>query len=610
MQDGRSGQSFGTNSDCQAAHVINAALVGLERSGKRTIASLLSTGVLLKNTVVLPDKFMIEKKDAKKENKFKSSEDKGKVIEDYMISWDLNGELSFGLESTKSLEKEIQDIPIKHMISEQGIQQVNEVEMISKTKSKTAPIEKVLTRDTFEEFSSRHSKLMNLVMFKNAINEKTAPNFAATDFDLVLCTIEAQDSGNQNLRELHLMKLNSINETRYTNEEYFSLLQLESTDSMNTWSYLKVAAFFGMPFAIIITKVDLIPEKDRSRMLKGLKKVLRTILREEPYYREPFFIEREAEAAKAAEALPMNKVCPIFLVSTESADNPGFSCLKTFLYHTKSRSAILKNELDVTAAPKVPRFEVLTSFKGRREGQPIVSGLTKNIESLSQVALGSEFLLWPFDNNRFVRVTLESLRQFNRDMESGATTSDRVSGIIKPVVKCKGGSPGIDKKYLRPGMWLIVSNSLKRPLKACRQFEADLLITYNRKLLDQIKCFGFLVLGSVVTSNIEFSVVQQTQRLKPPKRGQSTIISSFNKTEPTNQENDCGFTKCRIKLLGPLPEVVYEGQKFFFINSNKVTMIGVVTQIIDYEPGEMIEITDFTTISSNVSGTISSEKLQ
>ena len=120
--------------------------------------------------------------------------------------------------------------------------------------------------------------------------------------------------------------------------------------SKMTKEHLGITLCLKIPFFIVLSKIDLCPDNIYKENLDNLLKLLRSNL----VNRVPMIIKGNEELVKCADSILSDRICPIFPVSSVSAQ--GVPSLITFL-------SLLKNRIDFQANQIKPlHYDITENF--------------------------------------------------------------------------------------------------------------------------------------------------------------------------------------------------------------------------------------------------------
>lgn len=245
-----------------------------------------------------------------------------------------------------------------------------------------------------------------------------------------------------------------------------------------TKEHLGLALSLGIPVLVVITKIDMCPPNILESTIKQLIKILKS-----PGCRKiPMFIKSNEDVVVTAVSengsLTCNRtlvdllissvgqanfvserLCPIFQISNVTGE--GLSLVRNFLNILPSQSkydSSLPFEYQITDTFAVP-------FVGTVVSGVVISGVTH---------IGDNLLLGPDSLGHFIPTTVKGIQR-KRVNVPAASAGQGVTLALKR----------IRRSQIRKGM-VMLSHEKDAPMpKACRQFEAEVLILYHSTTIGQ-----------------------------------------------------------------------------------------------------------------------------
>lgn len=255
--------------------------------------------------------------------------------------------------------------------------------------------------------------------------------------------------------------------------------------SRMTKEHLGIALALNLPFLIVITKVDMVPEETLKQTINELSKLLNASV----VGKKPLLIDYEEEIQndtliaetknlsikknkklnnkeeelldKAVEMINSERICPIFKVSC--VNNIGISQLSRFLYKLKSRNKFNK-DLNNKSAPV--EFDIHDKFSVQGIGL-VVSGLLKS----GTVKVNTQLLIGPNKTNEYKPVVVKSIH-FNRVPVDEVYAGQFCCLGLKSLKK----KDDLEKDDLRKGIVLLDTALMPKP---CWAFEAEVSVLHH-----------------------------------------------------------------------------------------------------------------------------------
>jgi GTPase len=222
-----------------------------------------------------------------------------------------------------------------------------------------------------------------------------------------------------------------------------------------TKEHLGLSILLKIPFFIVISKIDLVPDN----VLKDTKKQISKILKSKQVGKMPLVIN-EVQDIKTVLMDSTRRICPIFFVS--SVQGNGLDLLNTYLSQIKSTRK-WDNENN-----NQPIFKIDSKYDVKGIGL-VIGGFVYN----GTITEKTTMLLGPMNDkqNRFIEVNIKSI-QSNRIPIKNATVGNSCGISIVPVNR----KIILNKKLIKKGMVLI---DTKSNLKPSFTFEARVLILHH-----------------------------------------------------------------------------------------------------------------------------------
>ncbi|ELT99327.1 hypothetical protein CAPTEDRAFT_18841 [Capitella teleta] len=226
-----------------------------------------------------------------------------------------------------------------------------------------------------------------------------------------------------------------------------------------TREHLGFALALGVPFFVVVSKVDMCRPIQVERTMKQLERLLKG----PGCKRMPFRIHTEADAVAAGDNFHGDSVCPIFTVSSVSGKN--LPLLVKFLNVLPPLLSTQEWEQFANDSAEHQIDEVFSiSGVGTVVGGTLLRG---------SVRQGDQLLLGPSDSGEFQPVRISTIHR-NRVPCAFATAGQTACLSLS----------GIDQWSVRKGMVLL---SAQLSPVACLEFEADVYLLFHSNFI----CKGF-----------------------------------------------------------------------------------------------------------------------
>ena len=228
--------------------------------------------------------------------------------------------------------------------------------------------------------------------------------------------------------------------------------------SKMTKEHLGIVLALEIPFFIVITKVDMVPEEVTKKTILSLTKLMSC----SAVNKKAILVDysKEGEIDIAVKALESTRVCPIFKVS--NVTGLGIKELLRFFNKLKNREDM--KELGKSTDPV--EFDVHDKFIVVGVGL-VVSGLLKS----GKIVVGQNLFLGPDKSNVFKMVQVKSIH-FIRVPVDVAFAGQFCCLAIKNLKK----KDELKKEDIRKGIVLLEANNLP---KSCRGFEAEVAVLHH-----------------------------------------------------------------------------------------------------------------------------------
>lgn len=329
--------------------------------------------------------------------------------------------------------------------------------------------------------------------------------------------------------------------------------------SRMTKEHLGIALALNLPFMIVMTKVDMVPEETLKQTLTELTKLLSAnVVGKKPLlidYDEKVTeikedkIVPESKAFKQADGVKLSdreeklldkaidlinseRICPIFRVS--SVTGVGIPHLTRFLYKMKSRNSLNK-DLNNKSAPV--EFDIHERFVVSGIGL-VVSGILKS----GTVKINTQLLMGPNKMNEYKLVSVRSIH-FNRVPVDEVFAGQFCCLAIKSLKK----KEDLDKSDMRKGIVLLDPILMPKP---CWGFDAEVSILHHMSTIqpgyEAVMHCGVIrqsiravkmdkdLLRSGDKANVTFRFLYNSEHLKPNstfllREGRTKILGFITK---------------------------------------------------------------------------------
>ncbi len=330
--------------------------------------------------------------------------------------------------------------------------------------------------------------------------------------------------------------------------------------SRMTKEHLGIALALNLPFLIVVTKTDMVPEETLKKTLGDLTKLLNAnVVGKKPliidYDEKPDEIaedklvadlanlkidktsklgEREEQLLdKAVEMINSERICPIFRIS--SVSGTGISYLTRFLYKLKSRNGFNKDLNNKSAAVE---FDIHDKFVVQGIGL-VVSGLLKS----GTVKANCQLLMGPTKMNEYKQVIVKSIH-FNRVPVDEVYAGQFCCLALKPLKK----KEDLEKADLRKGIVLLDATLMPKP---CWGFEAEVSVLHHSSTIKG----GYEAVMHVGVIRQSVRIVRMDRELlRTGDKGSITFRFMFN-SEYLKPNSTFLLREGRTKILGFITKV-------------------------------------------------------
>lgn len=323
--------------------------------------------------------------------------------------------------------------------------------------------------------------------------------------------------------------------------------------SMMTKEHIGIAAALRLPMLVVVTKIDIAPEKVYKATMKSVQRALRAA------GRKAFSVRSESDLVTAASAMTGNRITPVICLSNVTGE--GLPFLRTLLQTLPVRSHKAKVTGKTKKSKKVADEAKATDSESKglaeEDGKKAKKQEDKSellIDSVFQVPgvgcvvagmvtqgefhAGGSYLLGPDSTGHFQPVVVRSIHVHYTPIDS-ATSGRSAALAIRAKGKVKSGSSK-KRTWVRKGMTLVSADKVGN---ACWEFEADVAVLHHQTTLS---------VGYAPTMHC--GVVSQTAK----------IVSIHDKkgvSLPHLRTGDRAIVRCRWMYR---PEYVQEGTILLF----------------------------------------------
>lgn len=332
--------------------------------------------------------------------------------------------------------------------------------------------------------------------------------------------------------------------------------------SRMTKEHLGIALALNLPFMVVVTKVDMVPEEVLKQTMTDLTKLLNAnIVGKKPLIidydtkipktEEDSLIQEVKELNvsgtklsekeeglldKAVDMISSERICPIFKVSSVSGE--GVAHLTRFLYKLKSRTGFNK---DLNNKNSPIEFDIHEKFIVTGIGL-VVSGLVKS----GTIKTNTQLLMGPTKMNEYKQVTVRSIH-FNRVPVDEVYSGQFCTFALKPLKK----KEEIDKNDLRKGIVLLDNSLMPKP---CWGFEAEVSILHHSSTI--LPGYEAVMHCGVIRQSVHILKMDR-ELLRSGDKGVITFRFMFN-SEYLKPNSTFLLREGRTKILGFITKVYHK----------------------------------------------------
>ncbi|KAG2171784.1 hypothetical protein INT43_008164 [Umbelopsis isabellina] len=222
-----------------------------------------------------------------------------------------------------------------------------------------------------------------------------------------------------------------------------------------TKEHLGLALSLNIPVLVVVTKIDMCPPNILESTIKQLVKILKS-----PGCRKiPMFIKSNEDVVVTAANFVSERLCPIFQISNVTGE--GLNLVRNFLNILPSQAkydSSLPFEYQITDTFSVP-------FVGTVVSGVVVSGVAH---------IGDSLLIGPDSLGHFTQTAVKGIQR-KRVNVPAASAGQGVTLALKR----------IRRSAIRKGM-VMLSHEKDSPMpRACKRFEAEILVLYHSTTIGQ-----------------------------------------------------------------------------------------------------------------------------
>ncbi|CAD8073034.1 unnamed protein product [Paramecium sonneborni] len=321
--------------------------------------------------------------------------------------------------------------------------------------------------------------------------------------------------------------------------------------SKMTKEHLGVSMFLGIPFAIILTKIDIAPQNIYNDTLELLKQLIKS----PAIKRTAIVFDQNSEMNeidKWAGLMHGNNVVPIFQVS--SVTGIGLQQLNRFISRVPNRDQLNKAYHTVNDPFQ---FDIQENFNVTGVGI-VVSGIMRS----GKAALNQHVLLGPDKNKQFKSVTIKSIH-IDRVLVDSAQVGEFACFSLKP---SKAGDK-LDRADFRKGMILIDPTLKPEPVN---EFEAKIHILHHPTTM----CKGYQAVMhcGVVRQAVEIKSISEHEILRTGDVD-TVRLKFLYAAEYLQTDQVLVIREGRTKIFGYISKLITERQledKRNFIVQNQI----------------------------------------
>lgn len=332
--------------------------------------------------------------------------------------------------------------------------------------------------------------------------------------------------------------------------------------SRMTKEHLGIALALNLPFMVVVTKVDMVPEEVLKQTISELTKLLNANI----VGKKPLIIDYDTKVAnsedeslinevkdlnvsknklsereeqlldKAVDMINSERICPIFKISSVSGS--GIAQLTRFLYKLKSRTGFNK---DLSNKDAPVEFDIHEKFVVTGIGL-VVSGLIKS----GTIKTNAQLLMGPTKNNEYKQVMIRSIH-FNRVPVDEVYSGQFCTLALKPLKK----KEDIDKNDLRKGIVLLDNALMPKP---CWGFEAEVSILHHSSTI--LPGYEAVMHCGVIRQSVHILKMDR-ELLRSGDKGNITFKFMFN-SEYLKPNSTFLLREGRTKILGFITKVFYK----------------------------------------------------
>lgn len=232
-----------------------------------------------------------------------------------------------------------------------------------------------------------------------------------------------------------------------------------------TKEHLGITLALGIPFFIVITKIDMAPENILNETLDTIRFYLKKVGKNDLQKKKPYIIKEEEDVLISSKQMGRGtNVVPIFKVSNVTGE--GLNKLKMFLNLIPSDKEWLKQRDNPV------EFQIDSVFQVPGTGIVVAGIMNAGIVTLAGSGEGPVLLLGPFSDGSFKKVKVKGIH-----MKCVKVNSVQAGTMASFAIRLiEGKDRTLRKNMIRRGM-VLVDPSIKP--KAARMFAAVIQILHH-----------------------------------------------------------------------------------------------------------------------------------
>ena len=300
--------------------------------------------------------------------------------------------------------------------------------------------------------------------------------------------------------------------------------------SRMTKEHLGIVLALEIPFFIVLTKMDMVPEETSKKTIQTLSKLINC----SAVNKKPMVIDYDnpKEINIAVDALSSNSVCPIFKVS--NLTQFGMEELTNFMFKLQAR----KHMKEIGKETDPVEFDIHDKFIVNGVGL-VVSGILK----AGKVKIGQNLFLGPAKTNGYKMVTVKSLH-FSRVSVDFAVAGQFCCMSLRSLKK----KEELKKDEIRKGMVLLEGSNIP---SCVREFESEVAVLHHSSTIK--KNYEAVLHCGVIRQAVK--IISMSKNIL--RTGDKAIIKFQFKFSPEHLKPGLTFLlrEGRTKILGQVTKV-------------------------------------------------------